>query len=197
MVWGDELKFANELQTKVQAELIEYAKLQTKLRGESVRYEVTTGTNLFYKLVVGPDLNVQPAVEVGPKRGELAFQTDFLICKKVAKGRVPLVAVELKYGDFSTHDVLTYSAKALKHKEVYPYLRYGFVIGAQKNQSVNRKFFVHNVGFDFALAVKNVDDARLLEVLKRQIETAEVLIRFWNKNSKFSASSYETTVQIK
>ena len=32
--------------------------------------------------------------------------------------------MEFKQG-LSTHDVLTYSAKATRHKQVYPYLRYG------------------------------------------------------------------------
>lgn len=31
-------------------------------------------------------------------------------------------------GDASSHDVLLYSAKAAKHKYIYPYLRYGFVV---------------------------------------------------------------------
>jgi len=42
---------------------------------------------------------------------------------------LPFVVIETKYGSFSTHDVLIYSTKALKHKEIYPYIRYGFVVG--------------------------------------------------------------------
>jgi len=41
---------------------------------------------------------------------------------------VPLVVIELKATSFSSHDVVLYSAKAAKHKSIYPYLRYGFVV---------------------------------------------------------------------
>ena len=43
------------------------------------------------------------------------------------KKSIPLVVMKIKFGRFKTHDVLTYSAKALKHKEIYPCLRYGLV----------------------------------------------------------------------
>jgi len=56
---------------------------------------------------------------------------------------------EFKPG-ISTHDILTYSAKARKHKQVYPYLRYGLV--ASRERFVAGKFFTHNEALDFYLA---------------------------------------------
>ena len=52
--------------------------------------------------------------------------------------------------DITTHDVLTYSTKARKHKQVYPYLRYGLVIGSVER--IPRRFFTHNEGLDFCVA---------------------------------------------
>jgi hypothetical protein len=48
----------------------------------------------------------------------------------------------------TTHDVLTYSAKARKHKQVYPYLRYGFVV--PEVEFVPRRFFIHNDALDYS-----------------------------------------------
>jgi hypothetical protein len=42
---------------------------------------------------------------------------------------VPRVVVEFKLGSVTTHDALTYLAKAATHKNVHPYLRYGIIIG--------------------------------------------------------------------
>jgi len=71
--------------------------------------------------MIDENLNFVPVSPQAPKRGILAFQTDLLI----AKNSIPLAVIETKYGGFSTHDVLVYSVKAQKHKETYPYLRYG------------------------------------------------------------------------
>jgi len=71
-------------------------------------------------------------------------------------GILPLVIIETKYGGFHTHDVITYSTKALKHKEVYFYVRYGLVVGGEN--IIHNKFFVHNVGFDFAIAIDDINE---------------------------------------
>jgi hypothetical protein len=87
-------------------------------------YEVQNGCNILYKIEVGVSGRVSHEGASVPRRGHYAFQTDILI----AKESLPLVVVELKLGSFSTHDVITYSWKAERHKRVYPYLRYGFVV---------------------------------------------------------------------
>ena len=83
-------------------------------RGAALLYQITVNNRL--KLVVNPKR---------PTRGQSAFQTDLCIFEKVSEGvEIPRVVMEFK-PDISTHDVLTYSTKARKHKQVYPYLRYG------------------------------------------------------------------------
>ena len=54
----------------------------------------------------------------------------------------------------STHDVLTYSAKASKHKQIYPYLRYGIV--ASNESTVPGRLFTHNQALDFCASVKGL-----------------------------------------
>jgi len=151
-------------------------------------YEVSKKEALLYKLQMNPNGEIEPSNYQHPTRGNLAFETDLLIKNK----KIPLVVLELKYGGFSTHDVLTYSIKALKHKEVYPYLRYGLVIGGV--EKLDRKFFIHNVGFDFALAIKNLNTAVLLKTVKNQISYAEKLASTLSKGMK--ATRYESKIDI-
>jgi hypothetical protein len=74
--------------------------------------------------------------------------------------------------------VLTYSAKARKHKQVYPYLRYGIVVA--EVSYVPRRFFIHNEALDFFVALKEKQQISDLEpliadLLKRAVETSRRL----------------------
>ena len=80
-----------------------------------------------------------------------------------ANVRIPRVVLEFKPG-LSTHDILTYTTKARKHKQVYPYLRYGLV--ASKERRVTGKFFTHNEALDFYLAAGALSRGSLLTLLR-------------------------------
>jgi hypothetical protein len=173
----NEAKFKEKLQER----------LREKLRDPEVKVE--KNKNLIYKVLVNENFEFEPNTPRKPKRGSYAFQTDLLITSK--DGSLPLVVIETKYGGFSTHDVLTYSTKAQKHKEIYPYLRYGLVVGGE-NKIYNR-FFTHNIGFDFAYALESVDNSDsikdLAEILKCQIKNARSLLgilRNKNQTKKFN-----------
>lgn len=133
-------------------------------------FRLEVGMNLYYELIVDNRLIVRTDVR-RPMRGQSAFQTDLCLVECVADDagnpealRVPRVVFEFKMG-MSTHDVITYSAKARKHKTVYPYLRYGIVV--VRETSVPRKFFIHNEALDFCIALGNdlSDDRRIQEVI--------------------------------
>ncbi len=147
-------------------------RIRAKLETSFASYRVLKGENLLYKLSIDVDGEVQPSDFRSPKRGQFAFQTDVMI----KKDKVPLVVIETKSRGFSTHDVLTYSTKAMKHKEVYPHLRYGLAVGGMDR--IDRKFFVHNKGFDFAVALGKNYDAfdDLVTVVGKQLEASEKLL---------------------
>lgn len=149
----------------------------TVLKKAFSNYTVTEGENLLYKLFIDTEGNLQPSSYGKPKRGQWAFQTDILIKNHA----VPLVVIETKYGGFSTHDVLTYSTKALKHKEVYPYIRYELLVG--EISKIQGRFFTHNVGFDFAIALRNTEEEfkELVEIVKGQIKNAELMLDVLNR----------------
>ena len=123
---GDEARFAD--------------KVVKRLESFGSRYQIESKTNLLYSLQIDADGQVRPACEErrNPKRGPghlYAFQTDILVRK--ARPAIPLVVVELKFSNFNTHDIITYSAKATRHKQIYPYLRYGFVLGGPKSLTIS------------------------------------------------------------
>lgn len=132
-----------------------------------VSHRLEVGMNLYYEVVVDNQLQIRTDVR-HPMRGQSAFQTDLCLveCITAATGSgtgelaVPRVVFEFKLG-MTAHDVLTYSAKARKHKVVYPYLRYGIVV--VRERSVPRKFFVHNEALDFCVAIgAHIEDEQQL-----------------------------------
>ncbi len=144
--------------------------LQGELKEEFPGCEIKIGKPLIYKVVIDESLEYHPKEPMNPKRGTYAFQTDILILRDSR----PLVVIEMKNGGFSTHDVITYSNKAEKHKLIYPTLRYGFVV--VNTDVITNKFFTHNTGFDFAVAVPDEKDfSKVIEVIKAQIKCAEIL----------------------
>ncbi len=149
-------------------------KLKDELGRNFPKYIVTAGECLVYRFIIDPDGQLQPGTYTDPKRGgtHLAFQTDLLVKKTEA---VPLVVVETKYAHFTTHDILTYSAKAARHKEIYPYLRYGLVIGGIS--TIQKRFFTHNTDFDFGLAIDNTENlSEAIDVIGSQLQAAEGLL---------------------
>ena len=131
------------------------------------RCEVVRGEALLYQVAIDNHLELTVDVKAPPKRGQSAFQTDLCVFEKRRGLRIPRVVLEFKTR-ITTHDVLTYSAKARKHKQVYPYLRYGVVISEEAH--IPGRVFTHNEALDFAVAAGGLKAAafeRLLGSLLR------------------------------
>lgn len=154
-------------------------------------YQVHQGASLLYRIEIDSFGKTSNEGQDAPRRGQYAFQTDIL----VTRANTPLVVVELKAGAFSSHDVITYSWKAQRHKQVYPYLRYGFaVIGVD---ALGRRFMIHNEGFDFAAAIPDLDqiEANLVPIIRRQISSAERIIEL-TRHGRIKLRRYEQNVEI-
>jgi hypothetical protein len=156
----------------------------------SDKYDVRSKGNLQHTLIFGADGKVWPEVQpFREKRGVYAYQTDILVARH---DKVPLVAIELKCRrnlekkgsfNFGTHDLLTYSAKATRHKELYPYLRYGVAAGGAP--SIGRKFFLHNRAFDFVIAVPDPRQLdKLAQVVRHQAQLAEERLKLLDRKAK-------------
>jgi hypothetical protein len=131
---------------------------------------VKRGAALLYQVTVDNRLALTVDVK-NPRRGNAAFQTDLCVFDKVTEDiLIPRVVMEFKTR-ITTHDVITYSAKAAKHKQVYPYLRYGIV--ASDISTVPGRLFTHNEALDFCAAVGGLSDQGFQEFFEKLL-TSEV-----------------------
>ena len=146
--------------------------------GNQQTLEVRRGAPLLYQVTVDNKLNVMSSDKVrNPKRGDSAFQTDLCVFEITPSDVwLPRVVLEFKTS-VSTHDVLTYSTKAAKHKQIYPYLRYGMI--AEKESQVPGRFFTHNEGMDFFLSLDGLslsekNDA-LMGLVRQELAASKAL----------------------
>jgi hypothetical protein len=160
---AEESKFVAVAFATAQSILVEPLSIQ---QGKALLYEITVDNNL--------EITVNPK---RPMRGDSAFQTDLCIFEtKSAEVVIPRVVLEFKT-NLTTHDIITYSAKARKHKQVYPYLRYGLI--ASDMLHVPKRFFVHNEALDFCATLADVRDQHLAnffaELINVEVEASELL----------------------
>jgi hypothetical protein len=143
---------------------------------------VETGRRLPYAVHVSSYRNKagEPAL-AEPVTTSYRYQTDLLISERLTatEGWVPRVVVEFKLRSVSTHDALTYSAKAATHKNVHPYLRYGIVIGNYAG-AVPRRLIRHGHQFDFMLTLASekltdADRKRLVRLLRDEVRASRTI----------------------
>ncbi len=79
------------------------------------------------------------------------YATDILVREVRGDRWTPRVVIEAKLGQVTTHDALTYSAKAATHKQIHPYLRYGILIGAWGKTALPPRLLHHGEHFDFMM----------------------------------------------
>lgn len=157
-------------------------------------YEAKSKENLLYQVTL--DQKLRPTADFrAPKRGRSAFQTDLCVFRKDKDGvMVPKVALEFKNG-VSTHDVITYSNKAMRHKQVYPYLRYGML--AYGEETVPGRFFLHNQGLDFFWPLWGRESdlpAILPRIVLSELGMSDLLERAIFRGEKFS--SFTIALQV-
>ena len=129
---------------------------------------IDKGASLLYQITVNNELEITVDPKA-PKRGHSAFQTDLCVFENINETtNIPRVVLEFKKG-LNTHDVLIYNNKAKRHKRIYPYLRYGIVVGDY--EEVPGKYYTHARSLDFCLAAKKFKENRLHEILVNLLKT--------------------------
>lgn len=156
----------------------EFVEVAMKAAGRVIKapFQIKRGAALLYQVTVDNRLNLTVDVK-SPRRGNSAFQTDLCVFEELPdETLIPRVVMEFKTS-ITTHDVLTYSAKATKHKQVYPYLRYGIV--ASSETSVPGRLFTHNQSLDFCAGVKGLQgktlETFLANLLSLELESSKRL----------------------
>ena len=144
------------------------------------------GKSILYELKIDEELNIIGDPK-NPKRGSGAFETDVTIFAKKGDVEVPFIVLEVKEC-LTSHDVITYSNKASRHKAVYPYLRYGLV--SYNLDVIPKRFFKHKRDIDFFLAVRDYfndkDKLReiLFELVKNELKIFENLQKILHSKEK-------------
>ena len=105
---------------------------------------------------------------------ETSFETDLVVYEKNNKKIIPRVIIESKIGTVTTHDAITYSHKAMYHKNVIPFVRYGIMLGDRETYPLPGRLFRHGTNFDFLFSfVDFIPSEKELEMfvsmLKREI----------------------------
>jgi len=122
-----------------------------------------------------------------------AFETDLVIYEKADGKIIPRVIVEAKVGTVTTHDAITYSHKAMYHKNVIPFVRYGIMLGARETYPLPGRLFRHGTNFDFLFSFvgyepTEIEKKQFVAMLKREIEYSrqieEILSNSRSRNRK-------------
>ena len=106
--------------------LVPYVEPHKIARKKSLLYDLSFDHRGVVAMGVDPDSG-EPI-----RGGGRGFEQDILVFDEVCDSHtsiVPRIVAELKVGRVTTHDVIVYSEKADRIRRVYPYLRYGLVLG--------------------------------------------------------------------
>lgn len=100
---------------------------------------------------------------------QIGYETDILIFEQLKENFwKPRIIIEAKINSVTTHDAITYSQKAITHKNVHPYLRYGILIGHREQNPLPGRLFRHGQHFDFMQSWKEfcADEKEWFELIK-------------------------------
>jgi len=140
-------------------------------------------------------------------RKENGYQTDILIYvnknedskddhvnSKEDDRIIPLVIIEVKGSkNITTDQIIAYSARAERHKRIYPWLRYGMIWNS-KEEGIPFRFFKNNEYLDFAYNIEEDSKSKIKKqdkirefydkIIKDQIEVAKELFEIYREGEK-------------
>lgn len=147
-------------------------------------YHVGRKRSLLYDLSF--DHKGVMAMGVDPDTGEpirgkgRGFEQDLLVFEEASDGHtsvIPRIVAEVKFRAVTTHDVIVYSEKADRIRRVYPYVRYGFVLGGMK--TIPGRVLRLGQRFDFIVAVDeqltNADVTAFASLMREEAEASVAL----------------------
>ena len=119
--------------------------------------KIDSGKNVLYEMPIDDDGNALMGVDDTGEviRGKgTGFEQDILVYEQNTKGQtsvIPRVIAEAKFSSVTTHDAIVYSYKAECIKRIYPFCRYGMIIG--DFNSIPGRVFRHGRNFDFICSI--------------------------------------------
>jgi hypothetical protein len=154
-------------------------------RKRSLLYDLSFDNKGVVTMGVDPDSGA-------PIRGRgRGFEQDILVFDEATETHshtsvIPRIVAEVKFGSVTTHDVIVYSEKADRIRRVYPYLRYGFVLGGMKH--IPGRVLRLGQRFDFIAALdehlENVEVTRFATLMRDEAAASMTLSEALFGNAK-------------
>lgn len=129
------------------------------------------------------------------KEEDIPFETDLVIYEKDKDIVKPRVIIESKIKSVTTHDAITYSYKAEKHKSITPYLRYGIMLGDRGNYPLPGRLFRHGTNFDFMFSFSGEEPTKeewdaFIEMISCEIKYSKQIEEMLTNSRKKSRKNY-------
>ena len=166
-------------------------KLAKKLRMQITNLEIDTKISLLYSISFDDEgnLDLHLGEDLRPKRGKgKGFEQDILIYN-IADGKtslVPRVIAEVKYEKVGTHSAIVYTEKLRRIKSIYPYVRYGLILGKiphipARVLRFGQEFdFIQTISFPFRSSELN----KLVRLLKKEANLSKKLAKILTGKKK-------------
>jgi hypothetical protein len=137
-------------------------------------FVIGAGISVLYELSVNQKGIVDMGVDFDsgmPIRGRgTGFQQDIVVYQEKTENTntsiIPYLIAEVKFESVTTHDTIVYSYKASKIRRIYPYVRYGMILGGFTD--IPGRVLRHGESFDFIVSLnypfvsKEIDKFKVL-----------------------------------
>jgi len=163
-------------------------KINNNILNKSEELSSKIGLNLVYGNEIFAHGNVNDLRSID-------FQTDITIIEEDSTGTwKPEVVLEAKIR-LTTHEAITYNEKASKHRTIYPYLRYGMILGNNENRGIPGRLYRHGQNFDFMMPFnKHLPSEKELsdfdDLLKCEINASRTIEKIIYENRKINRDRY-------
>jgi hypothetical protein len=154
-------------------------------------WRIESRMSILYAISIneGGDVQLNVNDKGRPIRGRgTGFEQDILLYEEVdgQTSVLPRVAIEVKCDRVTTHDALVYSEKARRIRTIYPYLRYGFLLGGVP--TVPPRVLRLGNEFDFIIALSGkptaTDVENIVDLIKKEAELSRHLGRILQGEAK-------------
>ncbi len=125
----------------------------------------------------------------------ISFETDLVIYEEAEAVVKPRVVIEAKIQSVTTHDAITYSYKAEKHKNITPYLRYGIMLGDRGKYPLPGRLFRHGTNFDFMFSFSGTEPTQdewksFMELIFNEVDYSRIMEKMLHENRKKDRKHY-------
>lgn len=154
--------------------------IANRLRERSMEIAESLVIETGYKLAYGHEIRAIRSIGDTDMTEAMKFETDLSVLERNNDGTLtPRVIVEAKLKSINTHDAITYSHKAAAHKAVFPYLRYGVIMGARGKFPLPGRLYRHGGNFDFMVSFSKYEPSgeefrRFVQLLVDEVNASKI-----------------------